>query len=347
MKLCGSASSGTDPVEEDISRSMSIRVDGRPVVSIIIPCYNTAQYLGEAIASALAQTFSEFELLIIDDGSTDSTPEIASCFLSDSRVRYIRQDNMGLSAARNKGIELSQGEFIALLDADDIWDPEKLKSQLDAFDNMPDCGLVFTDYSTFDEYGIIASEKNSVILETLNLLDFDTLYCRNNFIYPSTVMIRRGLFETVGDFDVTLKSAEDYDMWLRIAKASRLAGIGSRLVRIRQHGSNMSLNIPRMLENEIAVIEKNRSSVHVRIVRKRHAKIYYLNADRFVHAGKRLDALRLLARGISLCPYLYIDIAVVLIKLILGGQRVEKFRRYLNDNDTFVAKYYWSIYSRY
>ena len=319
----------------------------QPIVSIIIPCYNTAQYLGEAVASALGQTYTDFELLIIDDGSTDATREISSCFLSDRRVRYFRQDNRGLSAARNKGIELSRGEFIALLDADDVWEPEKLASQLSLFDTMPKCALAFTDFSTFNEYGVIASEKNSVILEREITVDFETLYRRNNFIYPSTVMIRRGLFETVGDFDVTLKSAEDYDMWLRIARASRLAGIGSRLVRIRQHGSSMSQNIPRMLENEIAVIEKNGSNVLARKVRKRLAKIYYLNADRFVHAGKRLEAIKLLTKGIFICPFLYVDIAVVLIKLMLGGEAVQRLRRYLNNKDSLFSKWYWRIYSRY
>ena len=322
-------------------------MNDKPVVSVIIPCYNTAQYLGEAIASVLYQTFSDFELLIIDDGSTDSTPEIASSFLDDRRVRYIHQDNMGLSAARNKGINLSSGKFIALLDADDVWEPEKLKVQLDVFNNMPQYGLVFTDFLTFDERGIIASEKNSFIQHRLNTVDFETLYSRNNFIYPSTVMVPKSVFEAVGGFDVTLKSAEDYDMWLRIAKMSRLSGISSCLVRIRQHGSNMSLNVPIMLENEIAVIEKNGSGIHTEKARKRHAKIYYLNADRLIHAGKRLYAIRLLVRGILLCPFLYTDIMVVLIKLILGGHRVNNLRRYLNDNDSLLSRCYWNIYSHY
>jgi glycosyltransferase involved in cell wall biosynthesis len=326
---------------------MGISMKGQPKVSIIIPCYNMARYLGEALSSALGQTFPYFELLIIDDGSTDATPEIASGILADRRVRYIRQDNMGLSAARNKGIALSRGEFIALLDADDIWEPEKLAVQLSMFDTMPQCGLVFTDFSTFDEHGIIALEKNSVILDNLDHLDFETLFSRNNFIYPSTVMIRREMFDSAGPFDVSLKSAEDYDMWLRIAQVSRLVGIGLRLAKIRQHGDNMSRNIRRMLDNEIAVIEKYESIVGKRKTRKRAAKVYYLNADRLVHSGRRFDALKLLLRGILIDPSLYLDICVVLIKLTLGRTVVERLRRCLNNKDSLISRCYWSIYSRY
>jgi len=109
----------------------------------------------------------------------------------------------------------------------------------------------------------------------------------------------------------------------------------------------MSLNIPRMMENELAVIQKNNLGISSREIMKRQAKIYYLNADRYVHARKRLSALRLLARGIYYCPYLYVDIAVVCIKLLLGGHSIIRLRKWLNANDSFLARWYWKIYSRY
>jgi len=322
-------------------------VKDTPVVSIVVPCFNTSPFLGEAVASALKQSFADFELLIIDDGSTDSTREIASSFLDDSRVRYHYQENQGLSAARNKGIELSRGEFVALLDADDIWVPEKLQRQVSVFRDLPSCGLVFSDFATFDERGIIAAQKNLVVLDRLNMPGFSHLFSRNNFIYPSTVLLRRALLEQVGGFDTSLKSAEDYDMWLRVARVSRLAGVPAKLVEIRQHGSNMSLNIPRMLENEIAAVKKNSAGVPGSALRRRLAKIYCINADRSVHAGKRAVALKLLAQGMLSYPFLYIDVLVVGIKLLLGGHRIESLRRWLNEKDSLIAKLYWSIYSRY
>ncbi|GFO66732.1 glycosyl transferase [Geomonas limicola] len=318
-----------------------------PAVSVIVPCYNTAQFLGDAIASALGQTCEDLEVLVIDDGSTDSTPEVTASFLKDPRVRYVRQDNQGLSAARNKGIELSRGEFVALLDADDIWEPEKLERQLTVFGNLPECGLVFSDFATFDDRGTIAAQKNQAILERLSLPEFSQLFSRNNFMYPSTVIVRRTVLEQVGGFDTSLKSAEDYDMWLRVARVSQVAGVTAHLVWIRQHGSNMSLNIPRMLNNEIAAVQKNAAGVSAWALRKRLAKIYCLNADRSVHAGKSGQALKLLVQGLVRYPFLYIDVLVVGIKLLLGGHRVESLRRWLNDNDSLVAKLYWSIYSRY
>lgn len=321
------------------------RVEGPPAVSVVIPCYNTAHYLGEAMASVLAQSWSDLELLVIDDGSVDATGEVAAAFALDPRVRYHRQENRGLSDARNRGIELSRGQLIAFLDADDVWESEKLASQLALLRSFPECGLVFSDYSTFDAQGVLAAGKNSRLYE-LHRPDFETLFSRSNFIYPSTVVVRKKVLDQTGGFDTSLRSAEDYDMWLRIAKVAQLAGVPDSLVRIRQHGDNMSLNVRRMLENELAVVRKNATGSRSQL-RRRSAKIYYLNADRSLHAGKRLASLKLLLAGLALCPWLYIDVCVVLIKLVLGGERAQRLRRQLNHRDSPLARLYWSIYSRY
>lgn len=314
-------------------------------VSVIIPCYNTAPFLEDAIRSVLNQSYADFELIIVDDGSTDSTRQIAAGFLSDQRIRYLYQENRGLSAARNIGIALAVGDFVALLDADDIWEPEKLACQVALLCQSREVGMVFSDFSTFDSGGIIACSKiPSLLIETIT---FSQLFVCNNFIYPSTVVLRKSAFVESGGFDVSLRSIEDYDLWLRIAQRYRIVGINAPLVWIRQHDSNMSGNVPRMLESELEVLEKNCNGLPRRVVRRRRAKTYFLNADRYVHQRKRIEALLLVAKGLITYPFLFVDVTVVLVKLLLGGETVGRLRRKINGNDSLMARLYWGIYNRY
>lgn len=314
------------------------------LVSVIIPCYNTAVYLAEAVDSALRQTYADFEVIVIDDGSTDNTSEVMARFSSDNRLCYHYQSNEGLSAARNKGIKLANGSFIALLDADDVWEKEKLAQQVAVLEKDASIGLVFSDFSSFDVNGIIASRKNSGCYN--EGVDFERLFHRNNFIYPSTVLIRQEVFESCGLFDTKLRSAEDYDMWLRIAKTYRIVGIDAALVRIRQHGANMSSNVLRMLENEIAVIDKYQAELPLSSWRRRLAKIYYINADRLAYMGRRSEAVRLLAKGLT-TSVIMVDTLVVVLKLMVGGRGIDFLRRKINDGNNPLAKIYWEIYSRY
>jgi len=315
-----------------------------PTVSVIIPCYNNAEYLSEAVDSVLRQAYVDFEIIVIDDGSVDNTSEVSACFSDDKRFRYHYQPNQGLSAARNKGIELAKGRFIALLDADDIWLPEKLDRQMKLLSSDPDIGMVFTDFSTFDSSGVIASRK--LPGQDVNLITYTRMFERNNFIYPSTVMVRKDVFDECGGFDTTLRSIEDYDMWLRIARSHKVAGIPEPLTRIRQHDSNMSMNIPVMLENELAVLEKNRPNFAADQFRRRQSKTYYLAADRLSCQFRRLDSLMMLFKAVA-CQPSGVGILVVIIKILLGGRRVMKIRRILNGSDSFAGKLYWQIYRRY
>jgi glycosyltransferase involved in cell wall biosynthesis len=314
------------------------------LVSVVIPAYNMGRFLSEAVASALFQSYPNREVIVVDDGSTDDTPQRLADFVTSGSIRYHYQDNAGLSAARNAGIALAKGEFIALLDADDVWEPQRLALQLQVF-ACEQVGLVYSDYATFDSDGVIAVSKNRGLdRREVTFLD---LYSHNNFIYPSTVLVRAAVFQECGGFDNGLRSVEDYEMWLRIARRYRIVGVHQPLVLIRHHGANMSSNVPRMTESELTVITRHGAGLPPYVVRRRRAKVYFLNADRLVHAGCRWRAFLVMMRAFITCPVLPVDLLVVLMKIVLGAGAIARLRRNVDDSGSLVSRIYWALYSKY
>jgi glycosyltransferase involved in cell wall biosynthesis len=205
-------------------------------VTVVIPCFNYARFIREAVDSALAQTVPPLEVIVIDDGSTDGTPEVMATYASDPRVRYLGQENRGLSAARNAGIHAARGEFIALLDADDRWKPEKLSRQLDKFTEET-VGLVYCGREVFDENGVqdLNLADGSKCKHALEWLTITTLFC------PSSVIIRRRCFTEHGGFDESLRKVEDREMWIRLAKHWHFRCVPDCLVEWRRHGSALNM----------------------------------------------------------------------------------------------------------
>ena len=187
------------------------RTKKRPLVSVIIPTYNRGWTIKEAIDSVLAQSFIDFELMVVDDGSTDNTSEILDSYRDD--IKVLSQENNGVSAARNRGVATASGIFIAFLDSDDLWLPEKLSSQVDFFNSNPDALICQTEEIWVRKNMRVNPKKRhkkpwGMIFEpSLDLC----------LVSPSAVMIKRSLFEEVGVFDETLPACEDYDLWLRIS----------------------------------------------------------------------------------------------------------------------------------
>jgi glycosyltransferase involved in cell wall biosynthesis len=223
-----------------------------PKVSIVIPAYNAMAYLPATVATVLQQTFSDFEVLIINDGSTDQITSWAAG-LTDRRLRLITQVNQGLSAARNAGITQAQGDYIAFLDADDLWVPSKLAKQVACFERDPAIGLVYTAVLFVDCQG---QSTGRVMASDLTGNVWSELVKRNAIDCPSSVMVRRECFDRVGLFDRTLRSIEDWDMWLRIAAEYPLAVIPEPLTHYRQVPNSMSKNYQVMEASFKAVIEK-------------------------------------------------------------------------------------------
>jgi len=183
-----------------------------PLVSVIIPTYNRAASIGEAIESALAQAYPAMEIIVVDDGSTDDTRQsIAHRY---PQVRYFHQENGGVARARNRGIREARGEFIAFLDSDDLWLPGKIEKQVACFKQYPDVGLVYTDADFFDDTGparVFRARTSKTEFSTGDMVV--NLFTRFSLHTP-TVMMRRAVFQTVGYFDEELKAVSDDNLWI-------------------------------------------------------------------------------------------------------------------------------------
>lgn len=224
-----------------------------PVVSVIIPCYNHGSFLKFAIDSVIAQTYQDWEIIIVDDGSTDNTGQVAAGS-DDARIRYVYQDNRGLSAARNTGLEHSSGEYVAFLDADDSWEPsffEHTTSQLKHDDNL---SMIYTRYRFMDHTGYLLPQIGGMALKGKH---FRAKLFRGGFFGVHCAVIRRATLDIVGKFDLGLTSAEDWDMWLRISERFPVLGIEEPLAHYRIYPGSMSTNAARMQANRFAVIAKH------------------------------------------------------------------------------------------
>ncbi len=209
-----------------------------PQVSVIIPAYNAMKFLPITLDGVLKQTFQDFEVIIVDDGSSDSIKEWSKS-IEDQRVVFISQDNQGPAAARNRGIRQAKGEFLAFLDADDLWFNTKLEKQVKILENNPNIGLVYTWLGSIDGLGNI---RGKIIKNNLEGDVWKTLIEHNIIECGSTPMVRYSCFEKVGNFDPQLAYAQDWDMWLRIASEYRFKVIPEVLVYYRIHPNNRSKN---------------------------------------------------------------------------------------------------------
>ena len=222
------------------------------LVSVIIPNYNHAQYLGEAIQSVLNQDYQNFEIIVVDDGSTDNSQEVITSF--GNRVQYIWQENRGLSAARNTGIRAAKGDFIGVLDADDKYEPNFMSTLVSILVENPDADGVYCGYQFVDHL------DNPLPQREARLIPANQLYkalVDGNFLVPESVLVRRHCYENIGFFDETLSACEDLDMWLRITHQYNIKGTNRVLTRHRISPDSMSTNPNRQYKNRLAVIAKH------------------------------------------------------------------------------------------
>ena len=206
-----------------------------PLVSVIIPTYNRGWIIKEAIDSVLAQDYTEFELIVVDDGSTDHTSDVLDSYGDDIKVLF--QKNKGVSAARNRGIAEASGKFIAFLDSDDLWLPQKLTVQIEFFNQTPDALICQTE-EVWIRNGLRVNPKKRHKKPSGMIFNPSLELC---LVSPSAVMIRRSLFGRVGKFDETLPACEDYDLWLRISCRFPVHLIDTPLIIKRGgHGDQLS-----------------------------------------------------------------------------------------------------------
>jgi glycosyltransferase involved in cell wall biosynthesis len=226
-----------------------------PLVSVIIPCYNGEAYLEEAIESALAQTYQPVEIVVVDDGSTDGSSAIAQKF----PVRYIRQHNCGLTETRNRGIRESRGDYLVFLDADDRLRPEAIEAGVCVMVERPECAMVVGDHVFVAKDGKHLRNSRKECLATSH---YEALLKSNFIEMISSVLFRRSVVEAVGAFDTGLRVAEDYELYLRIARNYPIYCHRSVIAEYRIHQSNASRNSELMLTMTLQVLA--RQALHVR-----------------------------------------------------------------------------------
>ena len=288
-----------------------------PRVSVVIPLYQTEAYIGAALASVLAQTFQDYEAIVVDDGSRDGGPAIARA-TGDPRVRVVTQANRGLAGARNTGIREATGEIIALLDADDLWAPEKLACHVAHFDRDPDLDVSFSASRLIDgdgqSIGLIQRPRT-------NQLDAAAFFCRNPIGNGSVPAIRRRALDRIvhphperGDgcwFDESFRQSEDVECWMRLyAAGCRFGCIDWPLTLYRVNSGGLSANI----EAQLATWRRFRDKVQsyapeVVAAYGARAEAYQLRylARRAVRSDDRATALRLLARAMAIYPRMSLE----------------------------------------
>ena len=217
----------------------------KPIVSVVIPTFNRAHLITRALRSVLAQTFAEWEIVVVDDGSDDDTEAVIHS-LQDSRIRYCRQpENRGQSAARNRGMREARGEFIAFLDSDDEWLPRKLELQVARFRELPDTvGLIHTGVETLTD-----GAPPAVFTPSLRGNLYPQLLERNVLHGTSSVMIRKSVVDRIGFFDERFPAIEDYDYWLRVSACYEIDFVAAPLLRYYDppNPGRMSRAIPKNL----------------------------------------------------------------------------------------------------
>ena len=213
--------------------------DELSLVSVVIPAYNCCEYIGAAIDSALEQDYLNIEIIVVDDGSIDETSKVLEGY--GTRITVVSQENSGVSAARNVGIEKSRGDIVAFLDADDKWEKEKISTQVKCFMEHPDVSLVYTNRSIVnnENYKIELPEVKSVQGEISRVDDFGPIFL-TPFLQTSSVAVTKKVLKEVGGFDVRMGAAEDIDLYYRIAYVSPVVFINRKLVKVNIRQNSLS-----------------------------------------------------------------------------------------------------------
>ena len=300
-----------------------------PTVDIIIPAYNAARFLPAALDSVIAQSFTDWRILLIDDGSTDETAALISSYETrlGARLKYIYQENRGLAAARNVGVRHSSAALLALLDADDLWLPNRLALSVAAFEGEPHVGLSYGFVSRVDTEGVVldtfAARKKQEEGRIAPLI-----YMRAVDLPCPTVTFRRRCVEEVGLFDETMRATEDRDLWLRIALHYEVKLVPEVIAYYRVSPEAMTTDPERMLKAQLLFLEKHYGSPGCGLGARRRALsgIYRQRAEALADRGAMKSALGSAARALRfrpLDPGVMKMTASLIMRVVKRRERVE------------------------
>jgi glycosyltransferase involved in cell wall biosynthesis len=283
-----------------------------PKISVIIPAYNAERTLQETVESVQNQTFSDFEIIIINDGSTDQTLTISQNFV-DPRVKIFSYQNAGVSVARNRGIANAMGEFIAFIDADDLWTPDKLERQLKALSNNSEAGVAYSWTQTIDERGKPLPHNHPVFLEGSVYAD---LLVSNFIANGSNILVRREVISQVGEFDAdaNIRGSEDWDYYLRLAAETHFTVVPDWQILYRQSSTSVSSNFEMMEASALAVVKKAYQSAPLEYQHLKNKSLAWVYGYSTQQALQRKDdwknariALRKFCKAVQLHPQFLLE----------------------------------------
>lgn len=274
-------------------------------VSVILPCFNGARWISRAIESILAQTYKHFELVIIDDGSTDNSQEIIASYMRDERICYIFQKNRGFSATINRGIAESSGCLIGFIGQDDLWMPNKLELQVKYFSKHSDVALVHSNYYSINSEGRITSLIKTKVHTFPSKQEVVRRLFLNNFIGFETVLVRRKCFDEIGLFEERMVGFSDHDMWLRIAGHFNIAKLDPFLVKKREHELQLSKITDSVLKDEFLLVMKatDRYPFLKEVERRKLASLYYSWGVTLLQKGNSEEGKQKLLKAITCQPW--------------------------------------------
>lgn len=293
----------------------------KPLVSVVIASYNMGQYISQAIDSIIQQSWPALEIIVVDDGSRDNTPEVMERYRNDSRIHYIQNANQGQPKAKNCGIKNTSGDFIAFCDADDFWERDKLELQMPLFSN-PKVGVVYSEISNIDEHNR-RYEKPPAYQRHTGKVTNQLLGC--NFVPFGAAVIRRACIEKSGIFDEQFRMGIDWDLWLRYSLDWEFDYTPARTYVYREWSGQMSTNYRGRYEHAIRILNhfasRHRNKLDVRELKKAWADIYVNQANAIaINEGKILEPLAGYLKGLTTDPA-YWHGWKSLIKFLLGLQR--------------------------
>lgn len=274
-----------------------------PLVSVIVPAFNAGQTLGSTLASVLDQTFTDFEVVVVDDGSTDDTSEVSR--RAGEPVRCIRTTNQGVSNARNRGVAESAGEYLAFLDADDLWLPEKLKRQVEALDAADQTiGGTYVGVITVDPQ--LNETRRAQANHFSDLCESLLLYSSVIPSSPSSLMVRREVDQHIGGFNPKFSQCADWDYLLRLSLATTLKPVPEHLVMHRAGDWNMSRNIDLLERDTFAVLDEffadEEGNGYRSLEEQCYSNHWMILSGSYLHARDPWQSLRCLSRGLFIWP---------------------------------------------
>lgn len=273
-----------------------------PLLSVVIPAYNVEEFILPAVTSALSQSFRDLEVIVVDDGSTDKTPDLVMS-LRDIRLKLVRQENLGLAGARNTGMRVSRGKYVGFLDGDDLWLPKKADIQIGIMEEDANIGITYSNSAYIDETGRFTGQLLISRLREPSLKDL----LKRSHILPSSAIVRKECFSQAGMFDERLRACEDYEMWVRILHRTsfRARLVSDVLTGYRVRTNSLTMDFDSFTSNAhkaMTMFSEHIPEFTEKLRNRALGEVYRIASRKALSEGKMPVARRLMRKSIQYCP---------------------------------------------